>query len=251
MAATKYPNNLMVEINEPIDTKYVCNNLSDLTDYLYVGLMTYCKSDNEYYSLESFDSNKEPIWRKVNTRSINIQSGTGIIYNSSDGKLVFNFGDGLNPDENGRINVNVDPECSLTLSTNGLGLKLSSNMTMTDDNELDVKIYDGLTSTANGIKLNLLEKGGIVSDAENNGAIKLNIGTNTPLYLDNNNGGALNFKFDTGNGAFAVNENNELTLKLHTINNQSILGEGNIDITSNEPSTVSVLTGNNHILYIK
>ena len=66
MAATKYANNLEVQINEPLDTKLVCNQLSELpTDYLYVGLLTYCKNDAKYYKLTGFNSDKTPIWEEL------------------------------------------------------------------------------------------------------------------------------------------------------------------------------------------
>ena len=65
MAATKYPNNLEIQINEPIDTRLVCDKLEDLTEYLYEGLLVYCKDDEKYYSVKSIDNAGNAEWEEL------------------------------------------------------------------------------------------------------------------------------------------------------------------------------------------
>lgn len=64
--AAKYPNNLIVQVNKPLDEKLVCEKLSDLTEYLYVGLLTYQKLDGKYYYVKSINDGV-PTWEELKT----------------------------------------------------------------------------------------------------------------------------------------------------------------------------------------
>lgn len=80
MAATKYPNNLEIQINEPIDTRMVCDKLADLTEYLYEGLLVYCKNDEKYYSVKSINNEGNAEWEEL-------KGGSEYISNIKDSKL--------------------------------------------------------------------------------------------------------------------------------------------------------------------
>lgn len=71
--ATKYANNLEIQLNEPIDTRLVCKDLADLNagkDYFYVGLLTYCINEGKYFSFKGLDpSTSDPIWEELKTGS--------------------------------------------------------------------------------------------------------------------------------------------------------------------------------------
>lgn len=122
--AAKYPNNLIVQVNKPLDEKLVCEKLSDLTEYLYVGLLTYQKLDGKYYYVKSIDGGV-PTWEELKT------GATGSVIPNLLKNT--NFGDGFNGwTTSGTVTIKDNVYEGLGVAEIGELAKLSQSVRLTE-----------------------------------------------------------------------------------------------------------------------
>lgn len=122
--AAKYPNNLIVQVNKPLDEKLVCEKLSDLTEYLYVGLLTYQKLDGKYYYVKSINDGA-PTWEELKTGATD-----SVIPNLLKNT---NFGDGFNGwTTSGTVTIKDDVYEGLGVAEIGELAKLAQSVRLTE-----------------------------------------------------------------------------------------------------------------------
>lgn len=171
MAATIYANNLEIAINRPIDTRFVCNNLSDLNkskDFLYVGLLTYCLEEKKYYYITSINNSGFPIWEefKVEVPHIyTIEPSFNSIHLNNRGKLNTSSLD---------VWVNIDGASHIRITDQYLldSLNLSVWYSIDDDSNRHKLVVGGQP-------LIEVEEGGAIIISENDDSIFITLESET------------------------------------------------------------------------
>lgn len=230
--AAKYPNNLEVQINEPIDTKLVCQNLSDLTDYLYVGLLTYQKSDGKYYYIKEMN-NGIPTWEEFNSEGsdfegLYLRKGTNI----TGPHNTIELGNYLKLDSN-IISVDISKQGQLVVTSGVSPIQQS-----TIDKSLILSITTLIGSETSSAQIRVSSnviKNRVLND-ETGGYIELDF---------SNLGGGGSPDFTVGTGPICIGEDKELFIRLGTFyDDRSLKGGGLQYIRNRDGSTsLSICTG--------
>lgn len=239
----KFAANLEVKKGAPLDPRVVVNTKAELLSkdtwpvdgdivYLYNGLLVaVLEDDNNIYQLidaDNYSASDYSAWKKVGGSTGGLSIGTntdynvntlllstqGLEYNEDTKKLAVSIGSNLLFDENGKLEINIGSGLKNN-SYGALALDISPVFTVVSGG-LDINVSTGIKKSDN--------KDSLVLDVGSEFTVKSSV----PLSL--NIGEGLYKDFD---GICIATKIREVTTdSFKTINGNSILGSGDIEINT-------------------